>query len=77
MSVLSRNQFLSSTFFNSPPIFIASNSFTASTYCAIPSATCLASRMASTTVDGRFTTSPPANTPLRVVIPYGFSRVNT
>ena len=56
---------------------MASISLMASTYWAIPSATCLASRMASTTVEGRFTTSPPANTPLRVVMPYGVSRVMT
>ena len=56
---------------------MASISLMASTYCAIPSATCLASRMASTTVEGRLTTSPPANTPLRVVMPYGVSRVMT
>ncbi len=46
-----------------------SSSFTASTYCAMPSATCLAAFMASTTVCGRCTTSPPAKTPRRVVMP--------
>ena len=40
-------------------------SFTASIYCAIPCDTSLAAFIASTTVCGRCTTSPPANTPLR------------
>lgn len=50
-----------------------SSSFMASTYWAMPSATSLAAFMASTTVWGRCTTSPPANTPRRVVIPMGRS----
>ena len=46
-----------------------SSNFLASTYWAMPTATRLASFMANTTVWGVCTTSPPANTPLRVVMP--------
>lgn len=51
----------------------SSSNLMASTYWAMPTATSLAAFMASTTVCGRCTTSPPANTPRRVVMPLGRS----
>ncbi len=55
----------------------SSSNLMASTYCAMPTATSLAAFMASTTVCGRCTTSPPANTPRRVVMPLGRSPTMT
>ena len=49
--------------------YYSSSNFLASTNCAIPLATCLASFMAKTTVCGVWTTSPPAKTPFFVVMP--------